>query len=64
VVDVTENWVVLDVYPEGAAKKHEPEDRDSEAPLYKLDRVTVAYSAITHVRLTLTPVSREIGFHA
>ena len=61
-IEVTDEWVVLEVWPVGRLKKHDKEDRTTGAPLFKLDRIAVPYHVITRVVLTLRPKADDVGF--
>jgi hypothetical protein len=64
VIDITDDCVVLEIYPR-TMKKHSQEDRKAGAPAFKLDRLTVGYHSIAKIVSTLLPTAKDkMGFKA
>jgi hypothetical protein len=66
VLDVSPQWVVLEVYPPDGKppRLSSAQAQQAGAPLYDLDRLAIAYEYIVLVRVTLEPKPRDLGFRA
>lgn len=63
IIEAADAALIVEVYPDrGPAKKTGEGERKLGAPLFELDRVALAYSAISQVVITTRRARKDVGF--